>query len=282
MAQQAWNLGVIDSAWFGSEYEGKLGLIESKKLGFDSFDYFIGFDPEALSEDERRAYVARGDETGLPVISIICTCLGLTDFNPSVRDFHIRRAKAVVDLASEFETATNVCFVPGEYMFQRRLLPPESEWALLVDATKEVGALAAEKHLDVALELLPFEHAFINSVESMEQLLDDVDLPNVKACIDISHMWLQRIAPEDLMRFKGRISHIHISDCDGTNHGDLPPGRGNTPFLDYLGAIRDTGFEGTVSLELEFPLDPDQMRAWVDEAFQSTRQILHEAGVRPL
>ncbi|MHA3980853.1 sugar phosphate isomerase/epimerase family protein [Halovulum sp. GXIMD14794] len=281
MSQDSWNLGVIDSAWFGSEYEGVPGLIESSKIGFDTLDYFIGFDPEAMNPSERAAFVARGDDTGLPVISLVCTSLGLTDFNPAVRDFHIRRSKAVVDLAAEFNTTRNVCFVPGEYMFQRKLLPPEDEWALLIDATRQVGQRAAEKGLEVALELLPFEHAFINSVESMERILDDVGLDNVKATIDISHMWLERIRPDDLLRFKDRVAHVHISDCDGENHGDLPPGRGNTPFLDYLCAIRETGFSGTVSLELEFPPDPAQMRAWVAEGFESTRALLADAGVRP-
>lgn len=281
MSQDAWNLGVIDSAWFGSKYEGKPGLIESQRLGFDSLDYFVGFDPAQMTAQERRDYIHRGDETGLPVISVICTCLGLTDFNPSVRSFHIERAKSVVDLAAEFDTTRNVCFVPGEYMFQRKLLPPESEWELLIDATKQVGQLAAEKKLEVAIELLPFEHAFINSVETMERCLDEVGMDNVQATIDISHMWLMRIPPKDLLRFKDRISHVHISDCDGTNHGDLPPGRGNTPFDEYLGAIRETGFVGTASLELEFPINPDQMREWVEEAFLSTRDILADAGVRP-
>ena len=72
---------------------------------------------------------------------------------------------------------------------------------------------------------------------------------------------------------------MHISDCDGINHGDLPPGRGNTPFADYLAAIRDTGFVGAASLELEFPPDPSAMAAWVEEAYGSTRKLLVEAGV---
>ena len=60
---------------------------------------------------------------------------------------------------------------------------------------------------------------------------------------------------------------------------DLPPGRGNTPFADYLAAIRDAGFTGTVSLELEFPPDPGAMLSWVEEAYDSTRKLLAEAGV---
>ena len=46
-----------------------------------------------------------------------------------------------------------------------------------------------------------------------------------------------------------------------------------------LAAIRDAGFTGTVSLELEFPPDPGAMLSWVEEAYGSTRKLLAEAGV---
>jgi sugar phosphate isomerase/epimerase len=80
-------------------------------------------------------------------------------------------------------------------------------------------------------------------------------------------------------RLKGRIAHVHMSDCDGINHGDMPPGRGNTPFKEYLAAIRDTGFVGAASIELEFPPDPKDMAAWVAEAHSSALKLLQGAGV---
>ena len=54
--------------------------------------------------------------------------------------------------------------------------------------------------LELAIELLPFEFAFINSLDAMERFLDDVGLANVKATVDISHFWLMRIPPSDLAR----------------------------------------------------------------------------------
>jgi sugar phosphate isomerase/epimerase len=104
-------------------------------------------------------------------------------------------------------------------------------------------------------------------------------MENVKATIDISHFWLQRIPPKDILRLKNRVAHVHISDCDGVHHGDLPPGRGNTPFNEYISAIRDTGFAGAASIELEFPGDPAGMLAWVQEAHAATLGLLNEAGV---
>jgi D-psicose/D-tagatose/L-ribulose 3-epimerase len=274
-----WTLGLIDSAWFGSEFDAQSGREQAKQIGFETLDLFVGFDPAKLSGQAREAYVAGARSVGLPVISLVCTALGLNDFNPAMRDYHIERATNIVDLAAQFPTARNVCFVPGEYLFQKKLIPPSLEWGMVVDATKQVGEHAAARGLELAIELLPFEFAFVNDLDAMERLLDAVGMANVKATVDISHFWLQRIAPKELARLKGRVAHVHISDCDGINHGDLPPGRGNTPFDEYLAAIRDTGFVGAASVELEFSPDPSGMRAWVQEAHSQTLRLLNEAGV---
>jgi D-psicose/D-tagatose/L-ribulose 3-epimerase len=275
-----WTLGLIDSAWFGTEFEGRRGREEAKRIGFESLDLFVGFDPGKLSKAERQAYIEENLSTGLPVVSLVCTCLGLSDFNPAIRGYHIERAKNVVDLAADIPTTRNLCFVPGEYMFQKKLIPPKSEWDAVVDATRQVGAHAATRQRELAIELLPFEFSFINSLDTMERFLDEVGLPNVKATIDISHFWLMRIPPAEVAkRLKGRVAHVHMSDCDGTNHGDMPPGRGNTPFADYLAAIRETGFVGAASIELEFPPDPRGMAAWVVEAHGAALQLLKDAQV---
>ena len=114
----------------------------------------------------------------------------------------------------------------------------------------------------------------------MERFLDEIGLVNVKATVDISHFWLMRIPPADLARrLRHRVAHVHLSDCDGIHHGDMPPGRGNTPFKEYLAAIRDTGFIGAASIELEFLPDPRGMAAWVEEAHGAALQLLKDAGV---
>jgi sugar phosphate isomerase/epimerase len=275
-----WTLGLIDSAWFGTDFEGRRGREEAKRIGFESLDLFVGFDPGKLSKAERQAYIDDNLSTGLPVVSLVCTCLGLSDFNPAIRGYHIERAKNVVDLAADMPTTRNLCFVPGEYMFQKKLIPAKGEWDMVVDATRQVGRHAATRHRELAIELLPFEFAFINSLDTMERFLDEVGLANVKATVDISHFWLMRIPPEQVgKRLKGRIAHVHMSDCDGINHGDMPPGRGNTPFNEYLDAIRETGFEGAASIELEFPPDPKGMAAWVSEAHGAALKLLQQAQV---
>lgn len=276
-----WELSLIDSAWAGSEYEGSRGLAKAGDIGFEAVDLFIGFDPGRMSSAERHQYLNGVTASGLPALSVICTALGLSDFNPSVRGYHIERACNIIDLAAEMGTVRNLMFCPGDYIFGGKLLPQEQEWDRLVDATRRVGERAAGHGLEVTVELLPFEHAFVRTLDDMERLLDDVGLPNVKACIDISHLWLERIPAVDLARFADRVGQVHVADCDGVKHGDLPAGRGNTPFAEYLQVLGAIGYRGAASVELEFPPDPSQMVEWVTEAHDGTRRLLAEAGLRP-
>ena len=78
---------------------------------------------------------------------------------------------------------------------------------------------------------------------------------------------------------KGRIAHIHFSDCDGKVHGDLPPGRGAVNFRPYLEAIRQTGFDGTLSIELEYSPELEKIVEWVTEAYTATDRLMREAGI---
>ena len=78
----------------------------------------------------------------------------------------------------------------------------------------------------------------------------------------------------------GLIEHVHLSDCDGRVHGDLPPGRGVTPIGDYLAAIRDTGYDGVVSIELEYSPQPERIVEWVAEAYDKTAEIMRGLGCR--
>jgi sugar phosphate isomerase/epimerase len=114
----------------------------------------------------------------------------------------------------------------------------------------------------------------------MVRFLDDVGCPSVRANIDISHLVLSGIEPVELRRLKGRTAHVHISDCDGKVHGDLPPGRGVVPFEPYLQEIKDLEIDGVISVELEYAPQPDQIVPWVEEAYRETNRLMQAAGLR--
>lgn len=270
-------LGLINSAWVQSGRGTEFGLRETKRIGFDTVDIFA--DPLDLEIRERRLIPRVTAECGLPIVSICCVAVGLIDFNPSVQRFHHQRVKSYLDLCYEYG-AQNLLLVLGEYVWQREVIPPAQQWQLALEQTRSLGRYAAELGLEIAIELEPFQLSLVNSIETMLRLLDDVGLPNVRANCDISHLHLVRTPPEEVGRLAGRIAHVHLSDCDGRVHGDLPPGRGVTPIRDYLDAIQATGYDGAVSIELEYSPEPERIVEWVEEAYRETDAIMRSLEAR--
>jgi sugar phosphate isomerase/epimerase len=206
--------------------------------------------------------------------------VGLVDFNPRVRRFHVDRVKRYLDLCYEYR-AHNLLLVLGEYIWEQQVIPPAEQWQIGVEAVREAGEHAKGLGLEIAMELEPFKLSLLNSVDTMVRFLDDVGLPEtVRANCDISHMDLVHTPFEDVAKLRGKISHVHLSDCDGKVHGDLPPGRGVTPIREYLAAIQQTGFDGVVSIELEYSPEPERIVEWVSEAYRETDRIMQSLGVR--
>ena len=270
-------LGLINSAWAQAGKDTAFGIRMTKEIGFDTIDIFA--DPLDLDVKERRLIKGECDRVGLPIVSIACVAVGLVDFNPSVQRFHLQRGRAYLDLAYEYE-AKNLLLVLGEYIWERQVIPPAEQWRTAVRNVRELGEYAGGLGLQIALELEPFKLSLLNNVDSMCRFLDDVGHPAVKANIDVSHLQLAGTPPEEVGRLRGRAIHVHLSDCDGKVHGDLPPGRGVVDFPPYLRAIKDLGIDGAVSIELEYSPEPDRIVDWVREAYHAAARLMHDAGLR--
>ena len=270
-------LGLINSAWAQSGRDTAWGIQKTKELGFDTIDIFT--DPLDIDVRERCLIKRECDRVGLPIVSIACVAVGLIDFNPSVQRFSVDRVKAYLDLAYEFE-AKNVLLVLGEYIWNREVIPPAEQWRTGVINCRALAQYAEQLGVQIALELEPFHLSLLNNVDNMALFIDDVDHPALKANIDISHLCLSRVEPAELRKLKGKAIHVHISDCDGKVHGDLPPGRGVVDFIPYLREIKKLGMEGTMSIELEYSPEPDKIADWVAEAYRETDRLMQEVGLR--
>jgi sugar phosphate isomerase/epimerase len=270
-------LGLINSAWAQAGKDTAYGIRMTKEIGFDTIDIFT--DPLDIDIKERRLIKRECDRVGLPIISIACVAVGLIDFNPSVQRFHLERVRAYLDLAYEYE-AKNVLVVLGEYIWEQQVIPPAEQWRTGVRHLHDLGQYASDRGVQIALELEPFKLSLLNNVDSMVRFLDEVNHPAVQANIDVSHLELSHTRPEELRRLNGKAIHVHLSDCDGRVHGDLPPGRGVVPFAPYLREIKALGINGAVSIELEYSPDPDRIVDWVREAYLATDRLLQDAQLR--
>jgi D-psicose/D-tagatose/L-ribulose 3-epimerase len=273
-------LGLINSAWAQAGQDTAFGIRMTKEIGFDAIDIFA--DPLDDANGAERALIkAESDRVDLPIVSVACVALGLVDFNPSVRRFHLERCRAYLDMTRQFE-ARNLLLVLGEYLWQKEVIPPAEQWATAVAGVRELGESAEGLGLEIALELEPFHLSLLHDVASMARFLDDVGRPNVKANLDISHLVLAHQPAELVATLRGKVAHVHISDCDGQVHGDLPPGRGVVDFAPYLEAIKrlDLSDDAAISIELEYSPEPDRIGDWVREAYDATDRLIRAAGLR--
>jgi sugar phosphate isomerase/epimerase len=270
-------LGLINSAWAQAGRDTAFGIRMTREIGFDTIDIFA--DPLDIDARERKLIRKECARNNLPIISIACVAVGLIDFNPSVQRFHLERCRKYLDLAYELE-ARNVLVVLGEYIWERQVIPPAEQWQTGVRNVRGLGKYAGDLGLEIVLELEPFKLSLVNDVDSMVRFLDEVAHPAVKANIDVSHLQLSHVKPEELRRLAGKASHVHLSDCDGKVHGDLPPGRGVVDFVPYLREIKALGIDGTVSIELEYSPQPEKIVEWVREAYEATDRLMNQVGLR--
>ncbi|MFV0442584.1 MAG: sugar phosphate isomerase/epimerase family protein [Planctomycetaceae bacterium] len=270
-------LGLINSAWAQAGRDTAWGIQKTKEIGFDSIDIFT--DPLDISDKERKLIRKECQRAGLPIVSVCCVAVGLIDFNPSVQKFHLKRVKKYLDLVEELR-ARNLLLVLGEYIWNREVIRPEDQWQWGVENCQRLAEYAEKRGVEIVLELEPFPLSLLNSVDSMCRFLEAVDHPACRANIDVSHLHLAKVAPEELRRLRGRGGHVHISDCNGQVHGDLPPGQGVVDFAPYLKEIKDLAIEGAISIELEYSPEPDQIEDWVRAAYTATDRLMRAAGLR--
>ncbi|MDX1953874.1 MAG: sugar phosphate isomerase/epimerase family protein [Verrucomicrobiota bacterium] len=271
-------LGIINSAFQQVGIDTATGLKHISRMGFDCVDIFT----EAIGISKKEIALVRkaSERLSLPIISLPVVAVGLVDFNDPVRDFHVERCKRFIDLASEWN-ARNILLVLGEYIWQREVIPPAAQWNWGIQTCRILGDYAAKKKIDLALELEPFRLSLLNSIDSMVRFVDECDHSHVRANIDISHLVLSDTGPEQVFKLKGKAIHVHLSDCDGKVHGDLPPGRGVVKFAPYLQAIKELEMkDSVVSIELEYSPEPARIVEWVEEAYRETDRLMQMMQLR--
>ncbi len=270
-------LGIINSAFSQAGVDTATGLKHISRIGFDCVDIFT--EAVGITKKEVSLIGRTCDKLNLPIVSLPVVAVGLIDFNDPVREFHVERCKKFIDLAKQWG-ADNILLVLGEYIWQREVIPPEAQWDWAVETCRRLGDYADKKKIDIALELEPFRLSLLNNVSEMARFVKACKHPRVRANIDVSHLVLADTAPTDLRQLKGKAIHVHISDCDGKVHGDLPPGRGVVKFVPYLQAIKELKIDGVVSIELEYSPDPKRIVAWVEEAYRETAKLMEIVDLR--
>lgn len=146
-----------------------------------------------------------------------------------------------------------------------------AEWARMVDRTRLLVKLAEDEGVILAQE---FEPGFIiGSTAGLLRLFDAIPSPNLAANFDLGHAFLTDPDPLAAIRQVGpKIVHGHVENMRADLHDHLLPQEGDMDLGAYLSALAQTGFTGSLALDL-YKYDYE---AIAPEALHYLRSFLRE------
>ena len=133
---------------------------------------------------------------------------------------------------------------------QRSLLPGvtyEQAWEWATDVFRPSVRMAAERGVIICFEPLPAEDTnFITTAAEAVRFTRQLASPNFKVILDVRAMsWEEKPVPEIIRECRGQFAYVHANDKNLKG-----PGFGAVDFRPIAAALRDVGYDGTVSVEV--------------------------------
>jgi sugar phosphate isomerase/epimerase len=191
---------------------------------------------------------AKLDQCGLGVIGHTAYYLPIGSPFESVRQAAVSELRRCLDVFGQMGVRyMNVH--PDRYapMHDHAFLVQRNRQSLseLIDYGHTVG-------VEIMLENLPGE---FNTAGQLGDLLDP--LPDLGMHLDIGHANLQVVTNQTeaiLARYQHRLRHVHLHDNKGgRNDLHLPLGSGKLDTVRCLSALKRSGYDGTITLEVFTP-----------------------------
>lgn len=131
---------------------------------------------------------------------------------------------------------TSLGIIDNEHMIDFNL------WSL-----KRLVSTARKHGLNIMAENTP---GLFSNPSVLERVFKKV--PKLYLHLDVGHANIgqKNTTPQLVKRFSKRIEHIHISDNHGKEDEHLPLGKGSINWNAMLGAIKKSGYDKTITLEV--------------------------------
>lgn len=119
-----------------------------------------------------------------------------------------------------------------------------------VEAMKACAKICEDAGVTMSVE--PHPGRYLGNTDGALRLLEHVNSPAMGINFDPSHTFPQGDFPNlSVYRLGKHIKHIHASDNDAVTNVHWRPGMGKIDWLAMFQALKDVGYDGVVSIELE-------------------------------
>ena len=177
--------------------------------------------------------------------------------------FEVRDALLTVVLdrttAKDQEVLGAVEFTEGSWDPKKRiaLIRTPEEWGWCVETLTQVAQHAEREGVTLALEPINrFETYFLNIVEDVLELVEEIGSPNIKVHVDTFHANIEEKDTAAAIRAAGaNLGHFHVSESDRG-----VPGTGQVHWRDIFSALKEIGYDGWAAIE-SFGSHMEEIRA---------------------
>lgn len=245
-------------------------LVKAKELGFDGIMLAAKRPHVSLidyDEAARKRLRARIRELGLELVCLA----GYTDFTAGVDKVGIPNVEIQAVYVGELarlarDLGTNMVRVFTGY--ERPDIPYDKQYAMVVEGLQMAGRIAATYGVTLAVQN---HHDIGIHHDAMKWILDEVNLPNVRAAFDCWSPTLEGLTPEEIrqaiLKLQPYIVHTTTADYveqprfryepNHTNYIKMesqmravPIGEGFLDYRSFINALREIGYQGYVAYEM--------------------------------
>jgi sugar phosphate isomerase/epimerase len=245
-------------------------LLKARELGFDGV-MLVAKRPHVSLPDyddaARQKLRARIKELGLELVCIA----GYTDFTAGVDKAGVPNVEIQAVYVGELarlarDLGTNMVRIYTGY--ERSDVPFDKQYSMVVEGLQMAGRLAAKYGITLAVQN---HHDIALHHTAMKWLLDEVNLPNVRAAFDCWSPTLEGLSPEEIRKAVKIMQPyiVHTTTADYTelprftydsNHTNympresqmraVPMGKGFLDYKTFISALKEIGYQGYIAYEM--------------------------------
>lgn len=238
-------------------------LDEIHAIGSMGFDYLeLAMDaPEGhftVLAKQRDAILLALAHYGMTLICHLPTFIHTADLTPGIR--RASREELLNSLDMAYDLGAEKIVLHPSYVGGLGRHMPELARRYALENLDAVAALAEERGGRVCLENLFARLTPLSAPDDFAAMFNR--WPRFAMTLDVGHAFIDGNGMDRIFelihRFTERIQHIHISDNYGRHDDHLAVGEGRIDFRKLIGAIRQIGYDETMTLEIFTP-DPKDL-----------------------
>jgi sugar phosphate isomerase/epimerase len=231
------------------------------ELGFDYLE--LSMDPpmahHGTIREQKQALSRTLERKGLGLVCHLPAFLNPADLTPALRETSLKEILSSLKVAAALGPL-KVVLHPSYYTgLSVMVMDQARSYALaslrtIVNQAEALGLILCIENLFPRLRSL-------TDPEHFREIFDR--FPSLRMTLDIGHAHIgsgaRNKAIDFINEFPDRIAHVHASDNFGKEDNHLPIGAGNVDYPAVIRALKQMGYDDTVTLEV-FAKDRDYLR----------------------